>query len=68
MANGAVLIVNFIDKVRQLQKLDAGGSVGAVGDAALNDRLANLNDQIANAKRLADVAPFESTRQANLQI
>ncbi|MEU9859222.1 hypothetical protein, partial [Streptomyces sp. NPDC047974] len=43
-------------------------SVGATGDAALNDRLANLNDQIANAKRLADAAPFESTRQANLQI
>jgi len=68
MANGAVLIVNFIDKVRQLRNLDAGGSVGATGDAALNDRLANLNDQIANAKRLADAAPFESTRQANLQI
>ncbi|HEL5572136.1 TPA: hypothetical protein UOK25_000872 [Stenotrophomonas maltophilia] len=68
MANGAVLIVNFIDKVRQLRNLDAGGSVGATGEAALNDRLANLNDQIANAKRLADAAPFESTRQANLQI
>ncbi len=68
MANGAVLIVNFIDKINQLRKLDAGGSVGSTGDAALNDRLANLNDQIANAKRLADAAPFESTRQANLQI
>ncbi|WP_401742133.1 hypothetical protein [Stenotrophomonas geniculata] len=68
MANGAVLIVNFIDKVRQLRNLDVGGSVGATGDAALNDRLANINDQIANAKRLADAAPFESTRQANLQI
>lgn len=51
MANGAVLIVNFIDKANQLRKLDAGGMVGAAGEDALNTQMARLTDQINYAKK-----------------
>lgn len=51
MANGAVLIVNFIDKANQLRKLDAGGMVSAAGEDALNTQMARLTDQINYAKK-----------------
>lgn len=51
MANGAVLIVNFIDKANQLRKLDAGGMVGDAGEDALNTQMARLTDQINYAKK-----------------
>ncbi|OCK46140.1 hypothetical protein BA766_15470 [Stenotrophomonas maltophilia] len=51
MANGAVLIVNFIDKANQLRKLDAGGVVGDAGEDALNTQMARLTDQINYAKK-----------------
>ncbi|UQA69533.1 hypothetical protein K1516_16570 [Stenotrophomonas maltophilia] len=51
MANGAVLIVNFIDKVNQLRNLDAGGMVSAAGEDALNTQMARLTDQINYAKK-----------------
>ncbi|WP_223482377.1 hypothetical protein [Stenotrophomonas sp. OVS01A] len=51
MANGAVLIVNFIDKANQLRKLDAGGMVGDAGENALNTQMARLTDQINYAKK-----------------
>lgn len=51
MANGAVLIVNFIDKANQLRKLDAGGMVGEAGEDALNTQMARLTDQINYAKK-----------------
>lgn len=51
MANGAVLIVNFIDKANQLRKLDAGGIVGDAGEDALNTQMARLTDQINYAKK-----------------
>lgn len=51
MANGAVLIVNFIDKANQLRNLDAGGMVGDAGEDALNTQMARLTDQINYAKK-----------------
>ncbi|HFF6228238.1 TPA: hypothetical protein ACOEC1_000172 [Stenotrophomonas maltophilia] len=51
MANGAVLIVNFIDKANQIRKLDAGGMVGDAGEDALNTQMARLTDQINYAKK-----------------
>ncbi|SMR69246.1 MULTISPECIES: hypothetical protein [Stenotrophomonas] len=51
MANGAVLIVNFIDKANQLRKLDAGGMVGDAGEDALNTQMARLTDQINYSKK-----------------
>lgn len=51
MANGAVLIVNFIDKANQLRKLDAGGMVGDAGEDALNTQMARLTEQINYAKK-----------------
>ncbi|MGY6086119.1 hypothetical protein ACWWU7_08405 [Stenotrophomonas sp. SM006] len=51
MANGAVLIVNFIDKANQLRELDAGGMVSAAGEDALNTQMARLTDQINYAKK-----------------
>ncbi|UXL30902.1 hypothetical protein [Stenotrophomonas maltophilia] len=51
MANGAVLIVNFIDKANQLRKLDAGGMVGDAGEDALNTQMTRLTDQINYAKK-----------------
>lgn len=51
MANGAVLIVNFIDKVNQIRKLDAGGAVADAGEEALNTRMARLTDRINYIKK-----------------
>jgi hypothetical protein len=51
MANGTVLLVNFIDKVIQLRNLDAGGAVGDAGEDALNTQMARLTDQINYAKK-----------------
>ncbi len=51
MANGAVLIVNFIDKANQLRKLDAGGMLGDAGEDALNTQMARLTEQINYAKK-----------------
>ncbi len=68
LANGTVQIVDFIKRVGDLRNIDAGGSVGAAGDRALNDRLGTLNDQIANAKSLMNAAPFEWTREQNRKL
>lgn len=51
MANGTVLLVNFIDKVIQLRNLDAGGAVGEAGEDALNTQMARLTEQINYARK-----------------
>lgn len=51
MANGAVLIVNFIDKANQLRKLDAGGAVADAGEDALNAQMARITSQINYVKK-----------------
>ncbi|MFA4628656.1 hypothetical protein P2A10_08510 [Xanthomonas perforans] len=50
MANGTIMLVNYIGKISELRSLDAGGALSDASTQGLNDQMARVQERLNNAR------------------